>query len=524
MGARQEAAISPRVTSCIGLGVALTAATALGQPVTTVLTHGYSLNGEKGLWVEGMAQAILARAGGRGAICRLDQATGAWELIGGTLGSGDPVVLIFTWLDDFQKTGPDWGFAEGAADDLHAALRDPAFAQAGRPLPPIDLLGGRDLHFLGHSRGTCVNSEAVERLALSGIAVDQVTTMDPHPVNGTLDAPFFDLDWGDPVPQKWSNTAWADNYWRADGGGFINSFDFDGIPLPATENVQLSESALECCAYGFSHSDVHLWYHGTIDTSANPCDGEQCITNTMRQTWWPEGYTERGYFYSIAGGGAAQRPAQPAGAAPGPVPSLYGGAFASASYAGWLYHGGAVNGLIQSAQGATYLRLGAGAGPSARHNRFLLPADARSVSFDYRIVTPDAAGDDRLVLRLTDRDASDYPVGSALDLFPSATGWVAGQTAVIPAAVPRGVAHTLTFEVDAGASAGAVIDIDNVEIATGPAGDVDGDGTVGVSDLLLLLGAWGRCPDPPAPCPADLNGDGTVGVTDLLGLLSGWSI
>ncbi len=53
--------------------------------------------------------------------------------------------------------------------------------------------------------------------------------------------------------------------------------------------------------------------------------------------------------------------------------------------------------------------------------------------------------------------------------------------------------------------------------------DLDGDGSVGIADLLLLLSAWGRCPVPPRPCPADLDGDGEVGVTDLIALLGGWS-
>ena len=54
-------------------------------------------------------------------------------------------------------------------------------------------------------------------------------------------------------------------------------------------------------------------------------------------------------------------------------------------------------------------------------------------------------------------------------------------------------------------------------------GDIDGDGTVGVSDLLIMLGAWGACPDPcPPSCPSDLDGDCMVGVTDLLVLLGNW--
>ena len=53
-------------------------------------------------------------------------------------------------------------------------------------------------------------------------------------------------------------------------------------------------------------------------------------------------------------------------------------------------------------------------------------------------------------------------------------------------------------------------------------GDLDGNGTIGVTDLLLLLASWGGCPPPPQSCPADLDGDGGVGVTDLLILLASW--
>ncbi len=55
-------------------------------------------------------------------------------------------------------------------------------------------------------------------------------------------------------------------------------------------------------------------------------------------------------------------------------------------------------------------------------------------------------------------------------------------------------------------------------------GDLDDDGSVGVGDLLLLLGAWGPCPETCPPfCTGDINGDCTVGVADLLLLLANWS-
>lgn len=48
--------------------------------------------------------------------------------------------------------------------------------------------------------------------------------------------------------------------------------------------------------------------------------------------------------------------------------------------------------------------------------------------------------------------------------------------------------------------------------------DLDGDGTVGISDLLALLDAWGTNPGG----PPDFDGDGSVGTSDLLLMLDNW--
>ena len=51
--------------------------------------------------------------------------------------------------------------------------------------------------------------------------------------------------------------------------------------------------------------------------------------------------------------------------------------------------------------------------------------------------------------------------------------------------------------------------------------DLDADGSVGVKDLLILLGAWGPCPKQ-GDCPADFDNSNDVGVKDLLLLLGNW--
>jgi hypothetical protein len=48
--------------------------------------------------------------------------------------------------------------------------------------------------------------------------------------------------------------------------------------------------------------------------------------------------------------------------------------------------------------------------------------------------------------------------------------------------------------------------------------DVDGDGSVGITDMLQVLGTWGLCPG----CPSDVDGDGSVGINDFLELLAQW--
>ena len=115
---------------------------------------------------------------------------------------------------------------------------------------------------------------------------------------------------------SWENVAFWDNYWRTDGS---SSLDFTGESIANVYNLQLSESVLTSGGYSYEHSDVHLWYHGTIDTSPTASDGAY----TVPTSWYGGVHPARdatGFYYSrladgprmIAGlsvelGGAANR-------------------------------------------------------------------------------------------------------------------------------------------------------------------------------------------------------------------------
>lgn len=71
-------------------------------------------------------------------------------------------------------------------------------------------------------------------------------------------------------------------------------------------------------------------------------------------------------------------------------------------------------------------------------------------------------------------------------------------------------------------TAGAVTDGTVLSLLIPGPGDVDENGRIDITDLLLLLAAWGGCDDCTS-CPADADDDCAVGITDLLALLANWT-
>ncbi|MCP3903609.1 MAG: hypothetical protein GY715_08230 [Planctomycetes bacterium] len=96
-------------------------------------------------------------------------------------------------------------------------------------------------------------------------------------------------------------------------------------------------------------------------------------------------------------------------------------------------------------------------------------------------------------------------------------------TGPVACCFPDGSCHELT--IDSCAHIGAVpqppgTNCSNVlcEPASSCPPDLDGSGTVGFGDILVIIGAWGPC----IGCPEDLNGNGAVDFGDILVVIGAW--
>ena len=244
----------------------------------TIITHGFQLNDTYlPNWAIEMADAIKARTGANIPIYRVwyDKQSGDPYLTGGDITSDDQIRLcdppiglpagpcLYSNVSniDITSTGGaiillDW------ADVSHATLGYPTQNVADRF---FDYLFGRGhnghnlaelpIHLIGHSRGASLNSRLAYRLAQNGILVDQVTTLDPHPVTsggGT--------DW---VPETFDNVIFADNYYRTgappSGQSVAGAMNYD------LEYTVTGDSLALYTTICSEHMQVHAYYYGTIN-------------------------------------------------------------------------------------------------------------------------------------------------------------------------------------------------------------------------------------------------------------------
>lgn len=238
----------------------------------TILTHGFQFAGAgRPDWLNTMRTALANRLPAEKRRINIDiivteNNEGDLEVTETSMpGEREETLIVLDWSDtaffkdaEGKDTIPKKPTGDVAETVVEHMLGDPRLLQ----LP---------IHLAGHSRGSSLISEIARLLGRHGIWIEQVTHWDPCPIS--IDEPVG----------VYGNTIFADNYWR-DGEWLIP----EGAPVSGAYNRDLGNldggySTLE----GGDHSDVHLWYFGTINlnTPAPYSDGLS-VTQQMRNSWW----------------------------------------------------------------------------------------------------------------------------------------------------------------------------------------------------------------------------------------------
>lgn len=292
-----------------GLILTLFSGSVLGGGVT-VITHGFNSNVND--WIIPMAGKFDGYPGFPGTTVSRYQISitrnGAGQYVFTAFQKGGPAPFLTDSGEIVVKL--DWSTLSGlSAGDATDATATGTVAQAAvnallstTLIPEMNghALSEQPLHLIGHSRGGSVITEMARLLGAEGVWVDHVSTLDPHPV------PQF----GDAAVTSWANVLFADNFWQTLGD---NIFVPNGQSVFGAYNRKLLTLP---GGYSSTHSDVHLWYHGTIDLATPTDDTQATITASQRSTWWTT--TENagaaaGFLYSLIGGGDRLSSVEPGG-------------------------------------------------------------------------------------------------------------------------------------------------------------------------------------------------------------------
>ena len=262
----------------------------------TLITHGYNSNVTG--WVATAATDVQTRAGGKNAssiyTMTVAKSGSGLAVTGFTPDSGQKAYAATTAGELIIKL--DWGTVSSGGyttGQVAAVVSSYMLATPKRGTALAEL----PIHAIGHSRGASLVTALSQDLGIAGVWVDQVTDLDPHPVDGKND--FLGADFGDAKMAVYDNTVFADDYWRTDGNA--NNEDFDGEKVAGAYNGDLN-STVQKDFFISAHQAVTAYYVGTIDTGTLD-GGDHPVIPSWYGTKTTPARTATGFDYSrIAGG------------------------------------------------------------------------------------------------------------------------------------------------------------------------------------------------------------------------------
>lgn len=286
----------------------------------TIITHGFDSDANG--WVAAMADAIPSNHSFPGTNFTIYEITlttdgehyyYAWQRDSGSSPSNTDTGEIIVKLDWSQMAG-----TEDPLDDPYDTSTYIVASVASRVLLQTNAIAELDghalaeypIHLIGHSRGGSLMNQLSFILGTNGVWVDHLTTLDPYPLNNDGNGDLlYPTDAS--ASNTWDNVLFRDNYWQTLG----NLLDPDGEPASGAYDRHLTD-----LSHGYTyteptspyHSNVHLWYYGTIDSNTPVAydfpddDDSATIDAWMRTNWWVSSEEQgeaAGFYYSLIGGG-----------------------------------------------------------------------------------------------------------------------------------------------------------------------------------------------------------------------------
>ncbi len=285
-------------STCFGAGV-------------TIVTHGLNSNVDD--WVIAMADRMAHSGGLPGTTSSCYELyfvptnssySPAWKRLAGVAATNSDSGEIFIKLDWRQLANNSYSTFQVASMVLPGLMQTNFISELGG-----HALVELPLHLVGHSRGGSLICEMSRLLGTNGIWIDHLTTLDPHPLNNDGFSDFL-YTVVDAPARTYENVLFHDNYYQR-----LDAFAF-GEPVAGGYVRQLTSLNGGYSGLGGAHSDVHLWYHGTVDTNTPATDTVEDISTTERQSWWnasEKSGAQAGFQYALLGKGDRMSTNQPAG-------------------------------------------------------------------------------------------------------------------------------------------------------------------------------------------------------------------
>ena len=268
--------------------------TLLSSQGVTIFTHGFNSNADS--WVDAMADEVIARVAAETGFSQGDVAKYELTIDAATAGLVQESAGSYLTAASGQTViRLDWG---PVSSDLNLSTATTAERIADFIFTNQSWIAEAPLHLIGHSRGASMVNAIAAEFAERGVFVNHLTFHDAAPVGGD-----FPMN----IPES---VLFADGYWRTGG-----LFTPDGQSVSGAYNIELNQSHFEGGTIGYGgisdvHSDVHLWYHGTVDNVGGFSDGAETVASADASYWFqaaaydavdgptPTGRDDVGYAFS----------------------------------------------------------------------------------------------------------------------------------------------------------------------------------------------------------------------------------